>query len=208
MQKGEVADRTFPNPYLDEIHELIASACGSGGDVTHALIRARPALVEKYSFSVPCARTVGALARIAPIVEIGAGSGYWAWCLAQAGADIVAYDIAPPDSGLPWPHGSLDAGNYWFEHEWHQVLEGGPEAAARHPDRALFLCWPPLDSPMADEALTAYRDAGGKTLAYLGSPRSSADARFHELRSTLQCVERVVPWRWPGIEDVLEIYLL
>jgi hypothetical protein len=201
-------NKTFYNPYMDEIHELIESARTRGDDVSDTLIRARTSLVEKYAFSVPDARTVGALARRGPLVEIGAGSGYWAWCLAQAGADIVAYDIAPPEDELPWPHGSFEKGNYWFEDEWHRVLEGGPEAAARHADRTLFLCWPPLDSPMALDALIAYRGAGGGTLAYLGSPRSSADERFHELRVTLKCVERIEPWRWPGIEDVLEIYTL
>ncbi|TAL31616.1 MAG: hypothetical protein EPN93_17625 [Spirochaetes bacterium] len=208
MRNGRGTDPKFPNPYMDEIRETIVSACARGEDVRTALIAARSSLVEKYAFAVPDARTVGVLARRGPLVEIGAGSGYWAWCLTQAGADIIAYDIAPPEDELPWPHGSFEKGNYWFEHEWYQVIEGGPEAAARHPDRTLFLCWPPLDSPMAIDALTAYGGAGGRTLAYLGSPRSSADERFHELRATLRCVERIEPWRWSGIEDVLEIYKL
>jgi hypothetical protein len=35
---------------------------------------------------------LAAIARYAPIVEMGAGTGYWARCLRERGIDAVAYD--------------------------------------------------------------------------------------------------------------------
>jgi hypothetical protein len=74
------------------------------------------------------------------VVEVGAGTGYWAWQLAQRGVTVHAYDVAPDPRG-----------------RFHRVLGGGPQAAAgRHQGAALFLSWPPPDNPMAAQTLRAY----------------------------------------------------
>lgn len=89
------------------------------------------------------------------IVEIGAGTGYWAWQLSQAQIDVHAYDLTP-------------GGNrFCGEVEYHPVLKGGPEAAAAYATRALMLCWPPYESAMAAEALKAY---AGDLVISIGEP--------------------------------------
>jgi hypothetical protein len=102
------------------------------------------------------------------VVEVCAGSGYWAWMLTQYGVDTVAYDQAPggPGSGNRFAKGG----------PWHPVLVGGPQSAAEHPDRALLLCWPPQDSPVAAQTLAAYR---GDTLVLAMNYGASGDADFH-----------------------------
>lgn len=96
------------------------------------------------------------------VIEVGAGSGYLAWQLAQLGIDILAVDIAPPDPGL-----------------YHPVGQAGPEQAAAHSDRVLLLSWPPQDDPMAFDSLTNYR---GDTLIYIGERRGcTADKQFFDL---------------------------
>ncbi|MFF7938438.1 hypothetical protein ACFZC5_01925 [Nocardia gamkensis] len=59
----------------------------------------------------------------------------------------------------------------------------GDDIADAHADDALFLCWPPgWENPMASTTLTAYQDAGGALLIYIGEPRGgrTADSAFFD----------------------------
>ena len=53
----------------------------------------RAALIREYAFAVPGEEALTCIARHAPIVEIGAGSGYWARCLRERGVDVVVADL-------------------------------------------------------------------------------------------------------------------
>lgn len=72
---------------------------------------ARDRLVARYSWAIPNAAALRALAAAAPLIEIGAGNGYWAYLLRQLGVDILAFDANPPlekatrtsTAGTPWP---------------------------------------------------------------------------------------------------------
>lgn len=115
-------------------------------------------LCKTYAWSIP---SPGDIAWIKEqldgraVVEVGAGTGYWAWQLSQAEIDVHAFDLEP-------------GGNYFCgEVSYHPVLRGGPEAAATYPTRALMLCWPPYESPMAAEALKAY---AGDLVISIGEP--------------------------------------
>ncbi|MBS1805580.1 MAG: hypothetical protein JST28_19625 [Acidobacteria bacterium] len=59
-----------------------------------------------------------AIARFAPIVEIGAGTGYWASLMRLGGVDILCYDKNPP--------GHPDFANHFHENAkcWTEVLSG------------------------------------------------------------------------------------
>lgn len=86
-----------------------------------------------------------------PLVEIGAGTGYWARSLRERGAEITAYDLNPPapDSEvLNSFHGRLPA--------FTEVKRGGPKAASGS-KHSLFLCYPPPGDKMALNCLRRYR---------------------------------------------------
>ncbi|KZM73342.1 hypothetical protein [Nocardia terpenica] len=102
------------------------------------------------------------------IVEIGAGSGYWAWQLARAGVDVIAYDL----------HVDPDHRSH-FGRFYHHVEPGDARKAAEHPDRALMLVWPTDGNAYAARALDAY---SGETLIYVGSDRGgcTADSEFFD----------------------------
>lgn len=107
------------------------------GDGSHiALHEVRRKACTKFAWAVPSEDALEMLAKHGPIVEIGAGTGYWAALLASRGVDIVCYDGDPPVPG---------AINHWHEEDgvYYPVHTGGPEMAAKHADRTLFLCWPP-----------------------------------------------------------------
>ncbi len=196
-------DRKIENPYLFEVLGLVKEITARGSHSPEEELYAhRGGLVSKYAFSIPTMDILGVVARRSPIVEIGAGSGYWAMCLNQLGADVIAYDRHPPEEGTPW----WEPSNPWFEREWFQVREGDEKCARHHPDRSLLLCWPPPGDPMAAAALSMYREAGGHTLIFIGDRGSSGDREFHSLLGMLsQLVNRRL-WGWWGVEDFLEIY--
>lgn len=52
--------------------------------------------VHVYAYAAPNAAALEALLAQSPLLELGAGTGYWARLLRGAGADVLALDIAPP----------------------------------------------------------------------------------------------------------------
>ena len=57
----------------------------------------RRELIAKYGFAVPTNEALDAVGRCSPsgVVEVGAGTGYWAHLLQQRGVDVAAFDIEP-----------------------------------------------------------------------------------------------------------------
>jgi hypothetical protein len=108
--------------------------------------------------------------------------------LEQKGIDVLCYDQETPSKG-------------WFE-----VSAGSVEKAAEHSDRALLLCWPPYDEPMAADCLSQY---SGDVLVYVGEGYGgcTGDDRFHDMLSAeWKEVEHVCIPQWSGIHDYLTIY--
>lgn len=196
-------DMTMRNPYLEEVLSLIGD-CGRGReDPVRVLSEKRADLVARYAFSIPTIGILDEIARYSPLVEIGAGSGYWSMCLAGAGADIIAYDCRPPGEEPPW---DWQGANSWHEDTWFRVNEGDETMAGRYPERTLLICWPPINDPMAASALRHYREAGGKTLIWIESPGASADEEFRRQTETLRLIRSVRLWSWPGFNERMMIY--
>jgi len=124
-------------------------------------------------------------------------TGYWASLLIQKGADVIAYDLQPPQTDRPqkWGH----------TRQYTQILPGTAETLAGHGNRTLLLCWPPM-GPMAAECLYHWR---GETLIYIGegSGGMNADDEFFAILGrdfNLQC-EMEIP-RWYSIHDWIGFY--
>ena len=97
-----------------------------------------------YAYATPSPAALDALARHAPLLEIGAGTGYWASCLRlrHPAALLHAYDKDPPSAA----RAQRSNGYHGRAAAWTSVLRGGVEAVARHAQATLFLCYPPPDS--------------------------------------------------------------
>lgn len=185
---GSPADQvdTLGNPYWRIVRNLPTEA-GADGDApttswTFAAtgvrnkVRAagldRGALCRRYSWSIPTPGDIawiGTVARGRGVVELGAGGGYWAALMRAAGIDTLAYD--------PYPACRTNG----CAARAHTTVEPGDDSlAARHGDRALFLCWPSHNDAWAARALAAYR---GDTLIYAGQDAGgcTADDGFFEL---------------------------
>jgi 2-polyprenyl-3-methyl-5-hydroxy-6-metoxy-1,4-benzoquinol methylase len=97
---------TIENPYWDEVAELFTLPPMSYGDDLGSLawrhridaqiqqFRARDDFVRRYAWAVSDPASLDFVAEWLGerAIEIGAGTGYWAWQLAQRGTDIIAVD--------------------------------------------------------------------------------------------------------------------
>lgn len=141
------------NPLLEEHHR--AGPVGRRHPV-------RQRLVRRYAYGIPNDDALEAIASASPagVVEVGAGTGYWARLLHERGVDVVAYDRWPPGSG----------GNEYVDDDsqWFPVWEGDERAVAGHPDRTLLLVWPTWNETWPAEAVAAFYAAGGATLVFVG----------------------------------------
>lgn len=181
-----------------------------------------------FASAVPSDEALGAIAQLGvPVVELGAGTGYWGALLAARGVDVVLYDREPP---------SARAGNNNFFHRaFARVRRGDERAAAAHPERALLLVWPfSLEemskdlregrafAPWDKAALDAYKGelvlhVGSITEPEPGAERGPGRARSRwtvttspafcaALRAEFEC-ERVAPvHQWPQTNDELTIW--
>ena len=97
---------------------------------SHSDLATQDAYWRTIGYAILNTPTVEFLKAYTPIVEAGAGTGYWAWELQKAGIDVVPTDPSPE---IRFPEAT----------PWTKVLPlAGPQAAATHPDRNLLLCWP------------------------------------------------------------------
>ena len=128
----------------------------------------RELYLKHYGFAILDEATVQVLAPYAPIVEVGAGSGYWAYELCQAGVEVVATDPG--------------TGRYHGLHRWVPWLPierlTGVQAVQQYPDHTLLIVWPDYGQRWVSATLRAYR---GETVLYVGEGKAgcTGNAAFH-----------------------------
>jgi tetratricopeptide (TPR) repeat protein len=179
------------NPYLSEFNSIRSQ---------QECFDRHQELCHKYAWAVPNQAALEALRQNQPIIEIGAGTGYWAHLLRQIGVKIAAYDLNPvPSSGNQWHSG---AGR-----SWATVLSGDETAVRRSSAQALFLCWPPEVNQCAYNALRLFK---GNTVIYVGEGPGgcSGTAKFHSLLARdWDLVGQIEIPQWPGVYDGLFVYM-
>lgn len=190
MTGGKSASR---NPYWEIVEPAVSVLNGrrvvSGGQSTGSVrfAFAETVLQSVYAYAIPSPETVEWVSRFCgdlPVIELGAGRGYWAAQLARIGVVVDAYDSHPPHVSENVSHaaavGQLDV--------WHPV--GGLMDFAARPNGAsgavLFFCWPPgWGDTMASSALAMFERQGGERLVFLGEPKGgkTGDAAFFDALS-------------------------
>jgi len=169
-------------------------------------------LQHTFACAIPNEQAIDALAQLSlPIVEIGAGAGYWGALLRLRSVDCVLYDRSPPTS---------DGNNPYFNRQYTEVLPGHHGKVALHPGHALLLVWPYSDSEAAapwarDQEpwdVQALRSFQGSTVAHVGdlSPHAhtvtTSKAFKQLLTARFREVVRVDLPSWPHSEDALTIW--
>lgn len=156
--------------------------------------------VHLYAFAAPNRLAIEALSRRAPLVEIGAGTGYWAWVLKKAGIDVLAFDIMPPGqtaTALNTYHGRIPC--------FTEVAPGGVKQGGRYRQHTLLLCYPPPGQSMAADCLNQYR---GSCVCVIGEwDGDTGSASFtRALQKEWRLLERVVLPNWTDSGHELTIW--
>jgi len=146
-----------------------------------------------FSSQVPSEAALAAISEHGPIIEIGAGSGYWAALLRARGVDVLAYDVLKEEGG-----GWRGLGGQTFFRQWSEVVEGGAEAlhGAAAAGRALLLTAPESEDGQGAErtwAIEALEAFQGGVLLHAGVPGSGLAARLPEL-FRLAASHLLPPW--------------
>jgi hypothetical protein len=203
---------TIDNPFWETVKDCVDADSLRGNAVvgefrldrtveeSMARLPNRQRLVRKYCWTIPDPETVAFVAKHARggLVDPIAGTGYWAYLLAQVGVDVVCYDLNP---------GTALHTNGWHGEDLYAEIcaKDGAEAAALYPDRTLFLSWPPYEQDVGTRILMAYK---GNRVIYIGEGQGGTGN--DELRLTLDTawaeVESREPVQWWGIHDRVTVY--
>jgi hypothetical protein len=168
----------------------------------------RDILTRQYSFAIPNQEAISSLVNLShnyPIVELGAGTGYWASLIAQKGGKIECYD----------PHPPLVSGSknmYSFTHSYYKVNNGdenilNSDHIKQYNNKyTLFLCWPSYNKNWAAHALNIYQ---GPYVVYIGEDRGgcTADDKFFDMLDFKFTEENIINIpQWMGMNDRMYIY--
>lgn len=146
----------------------------------------------KYSFAIPNEAAIKTLVKNSPLIEIGAGSGYWAYLIKKNGGDIIAFD-------------DFTRGDQYSK-EWFNVEYGTPETVKEYPDRNLFLCWPEYDDPMGRKAV---ENAKARNIIFIGESKTGCTGtkRLYSLLEQKYNLEKVINIpTWFNNNDKMFVY--
>ena len=209
LEDSAVAKRVvaLANPYLEKF-EALPSIQALKAEFPKSTMRglshfsddsvSRP-LRRQFSYAIPNEEALGEIGKHGPVVEIGAGKGYWASLLRERGTKVAAFDKFPVEAGRnEW----VNAGDLPFT----AVEKGSSEMVRKFPDHNLLLVWPPPGEPMALQALNQYK---GKTVFYVGeyhAPYIGNTAFLERLNDRFKVVKAIELPNFPGYDDMLHVY--
>jgi hypothetical protein len=159
----------------------------------------RSAFTSRYSFALPSKETIGVIKHFSTnLLEVGAGTGFWAWQLRKAGIAVIATN-KPGPSGYKFKLGLYNP----------VVLMDSIKASLLWSDRDLLMIWPCYNRPWAADTLKYHQP--GRYLFYIGesSGGCTGDDRFHEIINDPSQYDFVAfheMSRFTAINDNLYIY--
>ena len=152
-------------------------------------IMKRRKMCEIFSFSIPSLEALQTITEFQPILEVGAGSGFWAALLIKNNCDIIATTI--DDKNHPFP-------KKFTEIEYLRAID----AIKKYPDRTVLCSWPSIDT-WPEEILPYIK----KRLILIGEEEITATDKFHEIiyNEFKEIKDCKLP-RWLMIKDHLTVY--
>ena len=180
-------------------NDLTGDALKAAKDHAQRLRLIRNSYIRRWGFAIPCAEAIGWLRRLAPAVEIGAGSGYWTALMTAAGHDMIATDIVA--EGKIW-HGFMAGSSAAI------MGMAADEAVRAYPERDVFCSWPTQDDGWIVAAAEQIRP--GRCLALIGEPAGGCTGTpelFACLADNFQHRVRVELPQFPRINDELNFYV-
>lgn len=141
--------------------------------IGNRLVDKRVELAEEYAWAIPNESALEEIARHEPIIEIGAGIGYWSRLLQEMNCEILPMDTFPPGQGSGWTN----------------IYYGSFSQLERFTGHTLFCCWIPQD--IVREEVLKYKP---KKFLWVGEPI--------KINGYAPTKEIEIP-QWNGFEDKL-----
>jgi hypothetical protein len=179
------------NEYLEAFNELQDKDTFRG----QQWFGERGDLVDEYSWAVPNEDALIYLAEFDELVEVGAGSGYWANCINKAGGKVMPYDIDPPKT--------KDRGGDTWTHVERCAVEDMRDDCFESP---VLMVWPALKEGVA----TTVAEREPPHILYVGEPRGGCtgeDEFFYEIERKYGLVAKIEIPSYAGIHDDLFHYV-
>lgn len=154
--------------------------------------RIRDECIERYGFAIPTEDVLRKVIEVSPkgIVEIGAGTGYWAKRLQMLGADVIACDDS--SGAYRFQVGS----QFPVERVSYQRLF---RTKAVH-ERTLLVVWPNADN------VNIFDRYKGDTVIYVGEIHEGCTGYDPKIEETWEMVKHVEIPVWSGIHDSMGIF--
>jgi len=154
------------------------------------LIMKRNIMAAYFTFAIPSFEAIELITKYQPVLEIGAGSGFWAALLKKNNCNIIATTI--DDIHHPFPEKFTDI-------EKLTALE----ALKKYPSRTVFCSWPSIGA-WAEEALPYISDR----LIFIGEKMGSSASNnfYNELEEKFELEEELTIPQWHLIYDYLYVY--
>lgn len=174
---------------MNEYHEAFQDLRSNSTFKGEQWFGKRQELVEKYSWAVPNEDAIVYLCGFDELVELGAGSGYWANCVQENGGSVTPVDIDPPVGA------------------WTEVTRADvADVAHKLEDKPVLMVWPPCDNNMALQVA----EAQPSHILYVGEPRggcTGTEAFFDTLDEQYGLVAKIDIPSYAGINDDLFHYV-
>lgn len=182
-------------PTRDELRAL-----GLDGWKSTAMPELRHQFVVRMGHALPSKEALDTIARHSrSIVEVGAGSAFWAHQLRRVGVDVVATDL------------------HAAQNEYRQAIGAHSpvmrmsaiEAIKAYPDRDVLAIWPCYHRNWLEKAIDHMKP--GQLLFYVGEGSGGCTATDGFFRKTsdprvFDTVEEHYLAQWPGIHDNLIVF--
>jgi len=203
----------YVNPYLAKIRKLKATIpewdefFTNGDDETRTSNWIRlevvgQRLLERYAWAIPDTRALKILKHYSPLIEIGAGRGYWSRLLSEMDVNVVAFDRTV------------------YDRRWFDVQLGGPDVLSRSvaDGRSLFLCYPDESNNLGLKCLKHFRGevvvhvgelvTTGTLSGYPQAPfgRTTSSEFTVELLESFHCVLSASIPRFPFSKDCITVW--
>ena len=175
---------------------------------------------NEYAWSVPTANALSLLAKHQPLLELGAGAGYWASLLKRMSVDILAVDEKYFQTSFNEKAKISEGQEISFKY-YCEVLQGGPEVASKYEDRSLVLMWPDY-SGFGSYALECLQHYQGQKLILIGEWSNSTFGAYargiskhgqsfslefqSKVEENFQLVEALNLPTWPLFLDRLQVF--
>ena len=204
---------TVTHKYTNPAIELYCNYLNWSEDGWHP-VSDTSVLQENVPEYVPTDAAISTIKKYSPILEIGAGSGYWAYVASEAGIDVTATDLYPPNvviDDLPEDyHESVGTDKYQFisvereeresfQRVWSKIHISDHSCIKSYPSHTIFLCHP--ESCSWTEEVLDYCHLEQK-LIFVGQwfPGADATARFFKrLANNWNLIETFPVYDWASM---------